>query len=509
MIRVVDNFRVSFGYNTYNMPTLTPRQKQVLDFVKSYRKKRDYSPSLEEIAVHLGVSSVATVHEHLANLITKGLVQREENQKRAIELNTSEPMVHVPLLGTIAAGRPIEAIQEKENIALPANRLPKSGNIFALKVIGDSMINEGINNGDVILVREQRTASNGQKVVALIDNSEATVKKFYKERGRIRLEPANKDFEPIIVTKEDGNFQIQGLVIDVVRTNDIITPIQSPSNQFESKPHIGKHLNKTYLGDVMDLLVQLPDNSVDMVFGDPDYNVGIKYGDKSYTKNFNEYIDWYTALTKEAIRVLRKDGNLFMMNYPKQNAHLRVKFLDAAYPYISEYVWVYNTNVGHTPKRFTTAHRTILHVRKSEENKFYKDNVALPYKNLGDRRIKQNLKNGSAGRMPYSWFYFNLVKNVSKEKTYHACQIPQKLTEMLVKSCTIPGNTVLILFGGSGSEIEVCKQLKRNFVSAEIDKKYHALITSRLENGHIKEEHRLKFKNRQVKRENVTIPLLV
>src|SRR3989344_4836968 len=109
------------------MPTLTPRQKQVLDFVKSYRKKRDYSPSLEEIAVHLGVSSVATVHEHLANLITKGLVQREENQKRAIELNTSEPTVRVPLLGTIAAGRPIEAIQEKENIALPANRLPKSG----------------------------------------------------------------------------------------------------------------------------------------------------------------------------------------------------------------------------------------------------------------------------------------------------------------------------------------------------------------------------------------------
>lgn len=241
----------------------------------------------------------------------------------------------------------------------------------------------------------------------------------------------------------------------------------------------------------MDLLKDLPAQSVDMVFGDPDYNVGIKYEDKNYTTSFKEYIDWYIKLTKEAMRVLKKDGNLFMLNYPKQNAHLRAKYLDDLYPYINDYVWVYNSNVGHTPKRFTTAHRSILHVRKSKNNKFYKDNIALPYKNPGDKRILQNLANGSKGRMPYSWFEFNLVKNISKEKTLHACQIPQKLTEMLVKSCTLPGDNVLVLFAGSGAELEVCKSLDRNFISAELIKKYRDIAMHRIENGYIKEEHKL------------------
>lgn len=247
----------------------------------------------------------------------------------------------------------------------------------------------------------------------------------------------------------------------------------------------------------MGLLKKLPDKSIDMVFGDPDYNVGIKYGDKSYTKNFDEYIQWYIDLTKESMRVLKDKGNLFMMNYPKQNAHLRVKYLDNIFPFISEYVWVYNINVGHSPKRFTTAHRTILHVRKTKNNKFYKNNVAQPYRNPTDKRILQNLKNGSKGRMPYSWFYFNIVKNVSKEKTYHACQIPQKLTEMLIKASTMPGDTVLILFGGSGAELETCKLLKRQYISAEIDPKYCEIINDRLKNGYIKEKYKLKFKKEE------------
>ncbi len=259
-----------------------------------------------------------------------------------------------------------------------------------------------------------------------------------------------------------------------------------------AQTNIQKYINNVFFGDILKLLQKLPKNSIDMIFGDPDYNVGIKYGSKSYSKNFNEYIDWYIKLTKESMRVLKKDGNLFMMNYPKQNAHLRVKYLDDNFPYVSEYVWVYNTNVGHSAKRFTTAHRTILHIRKSENNKFYKNNVALPYKNPTDRRIQENIKNGSKGRMPYSWFEFNLVKNVSKEKTYHACQIPQQLTKMLIKASTKPGDIVLVLFGGSGSELEVCKRLKRNYISAEIDKKYHNLIVDRLKNGYIKEKYRLK-----------------
>jgi len=257
---------------------------------------------------------------------------------------------------------------------------------------------------------------------------------------------------------------------------------------------IDKFLDKVFPKDVLDLLKELPDGSVDMVYGDPDYNVGVKYGDKSYTKTFDEYIEWYTNLARESLRVLKDTGNMFLINYPKQNAYLRVKYLDEACYEVSDYVWVYNTNVGHTSKRFTTAHRTVLHCRKTKNNKFYKENVAVSYQNPTDRRILRNLANGSKGRMPYDWFYFNLVKNVSKEKTLHACQIPQKLSELLIKSCTMANDIVLILFGGSGSEIEVCKILDRRYISAEIDEKYYKMILDRLNNGRIGETYKLRLK---------------
>jgi len=271
---------------------------------------------------------------------------------------------------------------------------------------------------------------------------------------------------------------------------------------------IRKYLNKVFLKDIMEILKELPDKCVDMVYGDPDYNVGVKYGDKSYTKTFDEYIEWYIELAKESIRVLKDTGNMFLINYPKQNAYLRVKYLDSVCYEVLDYVWVYNTNVGHSPSRFTTAHRTILHCRKTKHNKFYKDNVAVPYKNPTDKRILQNLANGSKGRMPYDWLYFDLVKNVSKEKTFHACQIPQKLSEMLIQSCTTPKDIVLILFGGSGSEIEVCKSLNRQYISAEIDKKYHEIIIDRLKNGRINERHRLKMKKETIRSNELQLTFL-
>jgi DNA modification methylase len=259
----------------------------------------------------------------------------------------------------------------------------------------------------------------------------------------------------------------------------------------DKRKKIDEFLDKVFLTDVMKLLKDLPDNSVDMIYGDPDYNVGIKYGDKSYTKNFDEYIEWYIELAKESLRVLKDTGNMFFINYPKQNSYLRVKYLDSACYEVSDYAWIYNTNVGHTPRRFTTAHRSILHCRKTKNNNFYKDNVAVPYQNPNDKRILKNIANGSKGRMPYDWFYFDLVKNVSKEKTFHACQIPQKLAEMLIKAATMPGDSVLVLFGGSGSEIEICKNLDRRYISAEIDPKYHQMILDRLSKGKIDEKYKL------------------
>jgi site-specific DNA-methyltransferase (adenine-specific) len=250
--------------------------------------------------------------------------------------------------------------------------------------------------------------------------------------------------------------------------------------------------NKVFNEDVLQVLKRLPDNSLAFVYGDPDYNVGINYAGKNYTQKWNDYIDWYIELAKESLRVLKPDGNLFMLNYPKQNAYLRVKYLDENSYSVNDYVWVYNTNVGMSPKKLTTAHRSILHATKSKNNAFYKNNIAVPYLNPNDKRIQGRMAAGHTGRMPYSWFYFDLVKNVSKDKTIHACQIPLALVEMLIKATTKENDDCFILFGGSGSELVKCKELKRNFISCEIHPKYYKMILDRLKNnGKIKDEFRI------------------
>ena len=254
--------------------------------------------------------------------------------------------------------------------------------------------------------------------------------------------------------------------------------------------------NQVYNEDVMKILKTIPDNSLDMVYGDPDYNVGINYAGKKYTQKWNDYIDWYIELTKECMRVLKPTGSLFMMNYPKQNAYLRVKYLDENAYDVQDYVWIYNTMVGQSPRRFTTAHRSILHATKSKNNNFYKEQVAVPYKNPNDKRIKKRIALGHSGAMPYSWFYFDLVKNVSKDKTFHPCQIPLGLVEMLIESCTKENDDVFILFGGSGSELLLCRDLKRNYISCELHPEYYEMILDRLNNEkrRIKDKHRLQNK---------------
>ncbi len=252
------------------------------------------------------------------------------------------------------------------------------------------------------------------------------------------------------------------------------------------------------LGDVLETLRSLPDSCLNMIYGDPDYGVGINYAGKKYTQRWQEYIDWYVELATECMRVLRDDGNLFFINYPRQNSYLRVRCLDDLAYEVFDYVWVYPTNVGHTPRRFTTAHRSVLHAVKSKRNAFYKEQVALPYKNPEDRRIKGRIENGSNGRMPYSWFEFNLVKNVSKDKTFHACQIPIPLYDMLLKASTVEDDGVFILFGGSGSEVIHTEQLCRRFLSCEIHPGYHKMIVERLNNnGHISNEHRIEMRDEQ------------
>ena len=238
-----------------------------------------------------------------------------------------------------------------------------------------------------------------------------------------------------------------------------------------------------YHGDVADLLENQEDESIDMIWGDPDYNVGIKYDGENYTTEFDSYMGKYAVWTLESLTKLKHDGNLFLMNYPRANAHLRVS-LEKQYRdllIINEYVWVYNTNTGHSPKKLTTAHRSILHITKSTRNKWYKDNIAVPYQNPNDKRIKKLLAKGSKGRMPYSWFEFNQVKNVSKDKIPdHPCQLPPKLFKMFMLASTQPQDLCLVLFGGVGTEVLELAKAGRRYATAELNKKYIDIINDRL-----------------------------
>lgn len=237
---------------------------------------------------------------------------------------------------------------------------------------------------------------------------------------------------------------------------------------------IDRYLDKVHNMNVMDLLHELPNKSISCVYSDVDYGVGIAYSGIKYSKTFNRYISDYIDLASESLRVLKDDGSAFFINYPKNNAFLWAYYLENACYDVQEYVWVYNSNIGHSPNRFTTAHRSILHCRMSKESKYYKDNVAQPYMNPNDKRIKKKISEGSVGRSPYSWFYYDLVKNVTKDKNNvsHPCVIPEKLSSLLIQSVTKPGDVILILFAGSGSEINVCRKLGRHFISSELDKDY-------------------------------------
>ncbi|HUY19413.1 MAG TPA: transcriptional repressor LexA [Candidatus Binataceae bacterium] len=196
--------------------TLTKRQKQLVDFLEKYIDEHEYAPTLAEIGEYFGLSSLATVHKHLHNLEQRGFIRRSHNHSRALEVTTATRtrMRGIPLLGQVAAGAPIEAIEGQDTISVPDDFV-RRGNTFCLRVRGESMIDEGIRDGDYIIVEERDGADNGETVVALIGN-EATVKKYFRESGgRIRLQPANVTMEPIFAREQD--LKIRGVVVGLMR----------------------------------------------------------------------------------------------------------------------------------------------------------------------------------------------------------------------------------------------------------------------------------------------------
>ena len=208
---------------------LTPKQLHILTRIRDQRTTRGYSPTMQELADELGVSKV-TVFEHVEALIKKGALLREPNKARSLALDPGFSLPHeqrptrLPLVGTIAAGSPIEAVEDHECLDLEELFAPSagkggrarssSGDRFVLRVRGDSMIDEQIRDGDYVVIEPCDTPRNGQTVVALLDHGEATLKKFYREKNRIRLQPANERFDPIYVDR----CKIQGTVVGVIRS---------------------------------------------------------------------------------------------------------------------------------------------------------------------------------------------------------------------------------------------------------------------------------------------------
>jgi repressor LexA len=196
---------------------LTKRQKEIFDFICEYLEREGYAPSLEEIGERFGLSSVATVHKHVQNLVDKNLLRKAWNRSRSIEVvreERSPARVEIPLLGRVAAGRPIEAVSVPDTIAVPPDLVARR-DCFALRVSGDSMIDDHIVDGDVVVLEARKTPRAGETVVALIRGEDCTLKRFYQDGGKVKLVPANAALSPMEFPAED--VQVQGVVIGLMR----------------------------------------------------------------------------------------------------------------------------------------------------------------------------------------------------------------------------------------------------------------------------------------------------
>ncbi len=478
-----------------------------------------YAPSLEDIKRKLKFASVSTAHFHISKLRDLGYLSKEENRPRSIEVVGRERMISVPLLGTIAAGQPIEAIQNKETIAVPISKIPPAAEVYALRVIGNSMIDENINDGDIVLVRQQETAKNGQKVVALIDGHEATLKKFYKERGGIRLQPANKTMEPLIF-RNGQDVSIQGVVLDVVREESPVT-ISFPEIKKGVRQQKRLPLNEIICGDAVAGLKQLPDESCDVVIIDPPYNIGKDFGNNIDRRELNEYVAWCKEWTKESIRVMKPTGTLFIYGFSEILAYLSVEITVNKRWLIWHYT---NKNVA-SLNFWQRSHEAIICAWKDKPI-FNRDEVREPYTDGFLNGAAGKVRKGTLGRFSSSgletvykaheggalprdvikipalaggagmverWFLCKTCDSVYEpqqlkshdghEIMKHPTQKPFELSKKLIKSAMPKKNgVVLVPFVGTGSECAAAKELGQSYIGFEINPDYVRLAERMVDN---------------------------
>lgn len=439
--------------------TLTPKQKKIFSFITSFVDRNDYSPSLEEIAKHFRFKSVSNAHQYVETLRQKGYLNKVQHKQRSIAPVVSE--TEIPLLGYIAAGEPIEAIPNPEPLKVPTSILSKTGLHYGLKVKGESMIEEGINDGDTVIIRRQETAETGQKVVAVINGYEATLKKIYKEKTGFRLQPANSSMKPIFVSPQ--KLLIQGIVIDVIKNINPTVATSTPKMGLQSKKNFEQIVNTIIEGDCLEVMKDFPDKSINMVLCDLPYGTTQNQWDSMIPLN---------ELWKHYERIIKDNGVIALTAQGFFSAKLML-----SNPKLFKYkiTWVKSkpTNFLNAKKQPLRKHEDILIFYKKQPHYDPQMTVGEPYNkgyrknqltgSYGDFGVVEVKSNGQ--RYPTDVVYFKTAE--SEGPVYHPTQKPIGLGRYLIRTFTKPGQIVLDNTCGSGSFLVAAVLEGRKFIGIE------------------------------------------
>lgn len=469
---------------------LTPKQKQILDYIKKYIKTKGYSPSLEEVGKHFGLAK-STIHQHIEALKEKGYLNKVNYQARTIEISKNKKLsdlVKIPLLGTIAAGEPIEAIENPETIKVQKSLLSKSGEHYALQVQGNSMIDEGIFNSDTVIIRKQPTVENGETAVALINGNEVTLKKIYKEKAGFRLQPANPNLKPIF-TKE---LTIQGKVVSVIRNFEELKNELRANIEFQKRV-ISKHkkisgiflengftLDKIYNMDCLDLMRKIKDSSIDLIFADPPYNLSksnfkikfVKSGGTDLNTNKGKWdilsSDDYEIFTKkwlqESFRILKENGSIWVAGTYHNIYTTGYIMQKIGFEILNEALWHKSDatpNLSCT--RFVADHENFIWARKGKKHTFNYEKM-------------KNINGGKQMRSIWT------KGKTTGGKKIHPTQKPEWLLERIILATSNPKEIAFDPFMGSATTALIAQKLNRHFLGSEIDKDYYEKSLERLKN---------------------------
>ena len=409
-----------------------------------------------------------------------GYIKHKKNVVRTVEIGHQKPGVSVPFKGYIAAGQPIEAVEEHETITVPKSMVATSGQHFALGVKGDSMIDEGIFDGDTVIVRKQNTIENGETAVALINGNEVTLKKIFREKNRIRLQPANPKLKPLYVKA----VVIQGKVISVIKTTDE-QEAHSAANTIETKyqkPYFEIDGASIFNEDILKITA-IPECSIDLIITSPPYNVDIHYNSHADNLSYEDYLEFTQKWIKKCFDLAKNEGR-FLLNIPLDKnkggqksvgADITKIAKDIGWKYHSTIIW----NEGNISRRtawgsFMSASAPYVIAPVELILVLYKDS----WKKTGGSRKNDITKQEFMDWTNGVWAFNGQSK---KGAGGHPAAFPTELPRRCIKLFSFIGDTVLDPFLGSGSTLIASCLHDRKGIGVDIDKDYCDIAIRRLQ----------------------------